>query len=64
MDLRPLCLKCSRRMINVMTGIETAYSINEIQSGDLYQCPLCHYEVIINFVKPYIKETSKDILKS
>lgn len=52
--LGPYCLGCGEFMIRTRVGF--LLEINDgydVARGDAYKCPVCGWEIIINFGKPY-----------
>jgi hypothetical protein len=51
-DFRPFCVRCLIRMRCKKNEVAVVHEDDYIQSGDLYQCPQCHTEVISGFGQP------------
>ncbi len=48
-DINPLCVKCSRSMERIRNGVKVKYSEDEAQYGDLFKCPDCGFEIVVDF---------------
>ena len=53
-DFRPFCVKCSTRMRCKKNEVSLVHKNDYIQSGDLYECPQCHCQVICGFGQPIL----------
>jgi len=59
MPTEPLCAKCGVRFKPKKIGVEISIGNNEMQKGELYECPICKHVIIINFGEIYQKITKR-----
>ncbi len=48
-DFRPICVSCNERYSCKRNGVTVAYTSESIQAADLWECPSCHYQIVIGF---------------
>ena len=54
MPFRPTCAKCNKEMNPIKNQVQLVHFMNnnplqgidEMQEGDLYECPVCHCQVV------------------